>query len=294
MKKTVVRMGPSATPVMKRRTRWTQKLYRGVTSPLRTMPNFIIIGGQKCGTTSLYDHLVEHPGVVSASRKETHFFSGKSFGRGRLWYRGHFPTILYKYYAERVRHRPFVTGEATPYYIFHPLTPRRVRKTVPNVKLIALLRNPVDRAYSQYHHEVRRGAETLSFEEAVEAEAQRLAGEREKILRDPGYDSFSYLYHSYLSRGVYVDQLKAWRECFPEEHLLVLRSEDLFADPSSVVEQSLDFLGVPSRERKEYGKLNEGRYSEMDAALRERLVDYFEPHNQRLYEWLGRNFGWDR
>ena len=294
MKKTFVRMGPDATRVMKRRTRWPQKLYRGATSPLRVMPDFLIIGGQKCGTTSLYNHLVEHPGVLPASRKEVHYFSDRSFGKGRLWYRAHFPTALYRYYARRVRRREFVTGEATPYYIFHPLSPKRARETVPRARLIALLRNPVDRAYSQYNHELRRGAETLPFEGAIEREEGRLRGEREKMLRDEGYHSFSYLYHSYLARGVYVDQLMAWRKFFPEEQLLVLKSEDLFADPAAVVERSLDFLGVPAGEPKDYGRLNEGRYAEMDPLLRERLVEYFRPHNERLYEYLGTDLGWDR
>ncbi len=92
-----------------------------------------------------------------------------------------------------------------------------------------------------------------------------------------------------------MDQLMAWRRFFPEEQLLVLMSEDLFADPAAVVERTLDFLGVPGWEPKErYGRLNEGRYAEMDPALRERLIEYFRPHNERLYEYLGTDLGWDR
>jgi hypothetical protein len=263
----------------------------GATSPLRVMSDFLVTGRPRCRTTSLFNHPVEHPGVLPTSRQEARYFRNRSLVRGRLWCRSHFPIALYQRYARWVRRRVCVTGEAAPYYIFHPLSPERARETVPQAKLIPLLSNPVDRAYSQYNHELRRGAETLPFESAIERKEERLRGERGKMLRDESHHSFSYLHHSYLSRGVYVDQLMAWRN-FPEEQLLVLKSEDLFADPAAVVERTLDSLGVPDREPREYGRLNEGRYVGMDPALRERLVECFRPQNQKLYEYPGTNLGW--
>lgn len=269
------------------------KVYRGLTSPARLLPDFLIIGGKKCGTSSLYNYLVEHPDIAPAFRKEVHFFDNAR-RLGGLRYRAYFPTSVYKSYVRRRRGHGFITGEATPYYLFHPLAPKRVRRMVPNARLVALLRNPVDRAYSHYHHEVRRGTEELPFEKAIEREAQRLSGEREEIIGSESYDSLSHRRYSYLARGVYVDQIRNWREYFPEDRLLILRTEDLFADPSAILEQTLDFLGLPAVDLGEYGTVNRGGYKDgMDTAARDYLADYFRPHNERLYDYLGRDFGWD-
>jgi Sulfotransferase domain len=258
------------------------------------LPDFIIVGAQKCGTTSLYRYLVEHPQIVPAFRKELHFFDNNAGKGNTLRYRAYFPTSLYKRRFERTRGSDLITGEATPYYFYYPLTPERVRDVVPRARLIVLLRDPVDRAYSHYHHEVRLGNEKLSFEEAIERESERLDGERERILRGGNYDSFSHRKHSYLSRGIYVDQLQNWRRSFPEEQLLVLKSEDLFADPAAIVGRTLNFLGLSSLEREEYSKDNKGSYPGIDPATRRWLVDYFRPYNDRLYDFLGRDFGWKR
>ena len=269
-------------------------LYRVMTSPARPLPDFIIIGGQKCGTTSLYNYLAEHPSVVPARNKETRFFHTRRYERGALLYRATFPTRADLRRAATGDGR-LVTGEATPGYLFFPQVPGRVRKTVPQAKLIALLRNPVDRAYSHYHHKVRIGKEAIPFEEAIDREEERLAGEVERALEDPRYYSYNLDQYSYLRRGIYVDQLKAWRSFFPEEQLLILRSEDLYEDAPAVVGRTLEFLGLPAMSTEGYAKYNAGGYAEqMDPALRERLVEYFRPHNQRLYEYLGRDFGWDR
>jgi hypothetical protein len=245
--------------------------------------------------------LTEHPGILSASSKETHFFD-ENFAKGVNWYRAQFPTSLYKSYIQNIRKQEFRTGEGTPYYILYPHTPRRIAQIVPHVKLIALLRNPVERAYSQYWIEVKACFETWSFEDAIKGEKERLAGELEKMLKDENYYSHSYRHFSYLERGIYIDQLQRWMEYFPKEQLLVLRSEDLYKEPASVMKQTLDFLGVTSPElSKEYknyrrpskkGYRNKEVPPKMDMEIREYLVDYFQPHNARLYDYLGIDFGW--
>jgi len=168
-------------------------------------------------------------------------------------------------------------------------------ETTPQVKLIALLRNPVDRAYSHYRHEVRLGVETLSFEDAIEREEKRLRDEMEKMLEDNDYYSFNHEHYSYLSRGIYVDQLKTWTKNFPKEQILILKSEEFFNNPSTIFKQVLEFLNLPSWELKEYRKYNIGYYARarMNVPIRKRLIDYFELHNQRLYEYLGVDFGWN-
>jgi hypothetical protein len=249
------------------------------------LPDFLIIGAQKCGTTFLYHLLCQHPYVETASTKEIHFFD-TNFAEGVQWYRSHFLTSSQK------NRRKILTGESSPYYIYHPHAAKRVAQVVPRVKLIALLRNPVDRAYSDYNHKFREAREHLSFEEAIEAEEDRLRGEKEKLLADEDYHSPKYRKYSYLSRGIYVDQLVEWNRYFDSDQLLVLKSEDFFENPQESYERVLRFLGLPHWEIKVSGERNEGEYDEMNSSTRQRLEAYFEPHNRRLYEFLGVDFGW--
>lgn len=277
--------------------------YRAITSPLRLLPDFIIIGVQKGGTTSLYKYLIQYPCVASAFAKEVHFFDNHTrahnFGKGMAWYRSHFVYGLYRSYNKLVHKQDLITGEASPDYIFDLHAPRRIAATMPGVKLIALLRNPIDRAYSHYLHNVRAphdmGRETLPFEEAIAKEEDRLRGEREKMLQDESYFSYNYMHYSYLSRGIYADQLKTWFDLFPREQILVLRSEDFFANPGTIFKQVLEFLKLQVWELAEYKAYNTRKEGTdgMNPATRERLVDYFKPHNQRLYQLLNINFDWD-
>ena len=258
----------------------TRRAWRMLTKRWRRLPDFLIIGGQRCGTTSLYNYLVEHPGVAPAFVKEVHFFDNR-FEKGPGWYRAHFPLGGSK-----------VTGESSPYYLFHPHAPRRAFATVPGARLIVLLRNPIERAISQYHHQVRMGLETLSFEAALDKEARELAGEQERMEADEGYHSPLHQAYSYLARGIYVDQLGAWLRYYEREQMLILRSEDLYADPPATLARTTAFLGLPAWSPDSYPRYNRGDYAELSAAMRRRLGDYFEPHNQRLYEFLDIDFGW--
>lgn len=285
---------------------YSSQTYRVITSQMRLMPDFLIIGGQRCGTSSLYFYLTDHPYIAPPYTKELHFFDA-NYAKGLHWYRAQFPTALEKYYTQHVRKQGFVTGEASPSYLFHPLAPTRISKLMPNVKLIVLLRNPIDRAYSQHWLNVKaNGIEPLSFKEAIAAEPERIAGEREKILADPSYASHTYRPFSYLIRGIYVDQLQYWMDFYPKEQFLILRSEDLYTKPGETVKQTLEFLGVPSGEidtNKEYKRYKvptktgyklKDSYPKMDPELRAELVEYFRPHNARLSEFLHRDFDWDK
>lgn len=258
-------------------------LPRRLTSRARVLPDYLVIGAQKAGTTSLYYYLVDHPHVAAALEEEVHFFD-LNYGRGLGWYRAHFPLGLGE---------GRIVGESTPYYLFHPHVPQRVRQVVPDAKLIVLLRNPVDRAYSHYQHSVRQGREPLSFEESIEVEEERIAPETRRLLADEGYNSFVHQHQSYLARGLYLDQLKAWRALFPEEQMLVLSAEEFRADTSAVFGEILRFLELPPCDLKEYRRYNAWSYPKMEASTRRYLVDYFRPHNEKLYEYLSRSFDWD-
>ena len=276
----------SISYIKRRITLRMAKHYRELTSKDRVLPNFIIIGVQKGGTTSLFRYLTKHPDVIPGYKKEVKFFDG-NYQNGIDWYRYNFPLI-------KEMDTPHTqTGEASPSYVIHPLVPQRIKESLPNIKLILLLRDPVSRAYSQYQGNRRKGSEVLSFQEAIEQEESRLKGQRENIIADQKYPMYNYLTFSYLTRGIYIEQLKNWFASFPREQILVLRSEDFFENPPNVFPLVLNFLGLADWNLDEFEIYNYGRYERMDSKTEEKLRSFFYPYNQELYEYLGRNFGWE-
>jgi hypothetical protein len=259
--------------------------YRELTAPLRGLPSALIIGAQRSGTTSLFNYLAQHPDVLPPLGKEIHYFD-LHYARGVRWYRGRFP------FSHRLR-RGALTIDASPYYLAHPLAPQRAAQLLPEVKLVAVLRNPVDRAFSHYQHEVRDGRESLSFVEAIDREPARLAGEEERLRREPGYYSYNHHRYSYTRRGLYLEQLGRWLRHYPRSRLLVLQSERLFREPAAVSAALYDFLGLRRHGLKQYTVFYQGTYERaIPADLRTRLVAFFEPYNRELYEWLGEEFDW--
>jgi len=267
--------------------------FRHLTSSIRILPSFIIIGFPRCGTTSLYNYLIQHPSVAPPLKKEIFFF-GANFEKGINWYKRYFPTLLYKYQIRKHFRNYFLTGEGSATYIHHPLASDRIKKTIPQAKLIVMLRNPIDRAYSQYFKIVNIGRENLSFEDAIEIESKRIEGEWEKMINNKNYYSMDYHNYSYLSSGIYVDKLKGWLNSFPKNQILILKSEDFYNDPSSIFKTTLKFLNLPNWELQKYKKYNYyDNKPPLHPTIRKKLVDYFKPHNERLNKLLGRNFGWD-
>ena len=244
-----------------------------LTSARRALPDFMIIGAQRAGTTSLYSYLAQHRMVVSAMQKEIHYFDA-SFHRGLSWYRAHFP--LASALKERSSPTRSITGEATPNYLFDPLAAERAASVVPDAKLIVLLRNPVERAHSHWRHTVRAGYEDLAFEEAILQEESR---------NDPHY--------AYLARGLYASQLEHWMARFDSKQLLVLRSEDLFAEPQPILDRLAAFLDIPAWTPDDLRPRYSAKGRSLDASTRVDLVKYFGEPNQRLHELLGRDMEWD-
>lgn len=245
------------------------------TAQLRQPPGFVIIGTQRGGTTSLYRYLTEHPDVGQALRKGVHFFS-RYYEKGMDWYLAHFP----------LREEVSVVGEASPNYLIHPEAPERIREAIPHAKFITLLRNPVDRAYSQYYMNVRKGLESLSFEDAIDQERERLRGNA-----DP--DDLTRLHHSYIQRGLYMDQLERWMSVFPREQFLIIKSEDFYENPERVLQQTLAYLGLRPWRQASFRAYHLSEYADMNPATRKRLREYFAPYNQQLYAFLGRDLGWE-
>jgi len=258
--------------------------YRMLTHENRALPDFMIIGTQKGGTTSLYRYLAKHPDInPNYVVKELSYFD-EDYSRGKIWYRSNFPK-------KRAGKLYF---EGTTHYLYNPLVPKRVKQMLPNVKVIALLRNPIDRAYSSYKHQVRAGRESLSFEDAIESESKRLSGEKDRLLADPSYISYNYNHFSYIERGKYIDQINNWLECFSKKQMLILSSEDFFQDTDDSLKQICNFLGVKHIKTNPKKKHNTGGYKDtMSADMRERLRLIFEPYNAKLQKFLDKDLHWD-
>lgn len=265
--------------------------YGKATAAVRPLPDFLIVGAQKAGTTALYAYLRWHPAVLGPSWKEVSFFD-RHYQRGEAWYRGHFPNALRLKLASRRAGIPPAVGEASPSYLFHPLAAERVKALLPEVRLIAFLRDPVERAFSHYNHELALGREPLPFEQAVDREEERTRGEVERMVADPSYFSHAWWNHTYVARGRYAEQLEWWFSLFPREQLLVLTSEKLSDRPAETYAQVLAFLGLPAHRLDSFPRLNRREYGEMAPATRQRLADVFAEPNRCLYELLGRDLGW--
>ncbi len=260
----------------------------------RPLPEFLIVGAQRSGTTSLYRYLLEHPQVLPAiPGKGVHYFD-MHHDRSLRWYRAHFPTQAVRRRREREAGGPVITGEGSPYYLFHPHGPARAAAAVPDARIIAMLRDPVERAYSHYQQEYARGFEDAgTFERALELEPGRLEGERERMLADPGYSSRAMQHHAYVARGEYADQLAVWRERFPAERTLVICYERFFADPEAGYREVLRFLGLPDPAGPPRFKAYNARPAGgMADETRARLRAHFAEPNRRLEEYLGTEMGW--
>lgn len=271
-----------------------------------TRPDFLIIGAQKSGTTSLYNYLVQHPQVLSARRKELHFFD-YDYRRGKLWYRRHLPDKSQLRYEKNRVGAPIITGEASPCYMVFPQPPERISRFVPQVKLIVLLRNPVDRAFSQYQMNIAKKTahineekrhvlrEPLSFEDAIAAEDERMKAALELLERDPWSRGRWFQMHSYKTRGLYAQQIRRWLQYFPHEQMLILESSEFYKNTDEVYARVLDFLGLQPFHLQQYeAKLVGGYREKMSPEMRAQLLEYFKPHNEDLYKLLGQRFDWDK
>jgi len=267
-----------------------------LTAVARPLPDFLVIGAKRGGTTSLWNYLLDHPSVLPMYPARQHLKSPHYFywhyDKGERWYRSHFASGRRRDAVARAHGSAPVAGEASPYYLYDPRVPRRARALVPDAKLIVLLRDPVTRAYSHYRERVNAGVETLSFDDAIASEDERLAGEVERLNAEPLYYSRPHDYFSYRDRGVYRPQLERWYAEFPREQVLILGSEDFSADPQSSYDEATTFLGLPGHRLPADRRFNERPAEPMSESVQGYLREFFAPHNRQLYDYLGRDFGW--
>jgi hypothetical protein len=276
-------------------TRLGRRAYARVseaTAGLRMEPSFILIGAQRSGTTSLFRALTAHPQLAPPTfRKGVNYFD-LNYYRGAQWYRAHFPV------AEIARRRagrqgPPVAFEASGYYLYHPQAMERLGHDMPAVKLVVMLRDPVERAFSAHKHELARGYEREGFERALELEDERLAGEVGRIRADPRYESHAHRHHSYRHRGQYAEQLDRVYEFFPRAQVHVIDSAEYFSQPAVEYRRLLEFLHLRPFEPA-FAPANARPGPPMPAGCRQMLAEHFLPHDERLAKLLGRQPSWIR
>jgi hypothetical protein len=245
------------------------------------LPDFLVLGAQKAGTTTLYDLIMQHPEAAPARTKELAFFD-RHYDWGLDWYKSNFPDT------------GKLTGEATPCYLYSQPARERIAEHLPqSTKFIVLLRNPVDRAISHYYHEKRLGYEGLSLSDALDMEARRLSESAEVLLGRRHENRSQGQSFSYMDRGNYAAQLKAYFELFPRENFYIETSDRFFAEPNDVTGEIFGFLGLPLCELKHVKPRNVGVYSgKIAPEVYNRLTAHFEPYNHELAELLERKLPW--
>lgn len=267
--------------------------YGRLTAGGRMLPSFLLCGGQRCGTTSLYRALAAHPAILKpVLHKGVHYFD-TGYHRGPRWYRGHFPL---QRSADRVADRLGIAPlafESSPYYLYHPHAIARIARDLPEVRLIVLVRDPVARAHSHHAHELARGFESEPcFGRALALEPARLRGQAERMDADPGHRSFAHQHHAYRARGEYARYLDRLATHLPPTQILVLESSHLFTDPRPAYHRVLDFLRLPHLGYPEFARHNARPRPPMPDRVRRDLTAHYQPYDAALAGWLGHPPSW--
>jgi len=259
-----------------------------VTSSIRVLPNFIIVGAVRCGTTSLYYDICEHSSVLPAAYDEIGFFDS-NYDLGINWYKSMFPT---KFTRKKIESKTglCITGEDTPFYFWDKKSIDRIKKEIPKIKLIILLRNPIDRAYSNYQLGVRSGSESLSFEDAIKKEIELL--EKNDDIENDDIEKFLRP-RSYIAKGLYYNQIKNWFKIFSKDQIIVLTTENLARNPHKTLEKVFNFLGLPNEQIENIQKRKVVNYQKMNNNTRQFLKKLYLPHNTKLFEFLEMKFDWN-
>jgi hypothetical protein len=264
---------------------------RGMGSPRRALPNFMLIGAQKSGTSSMFSYLRQHAQIVAPVYKEPYYFD-RFYDRGLGWYGCNFPALSAIERKNDRAGKPHLTFEATATYVFDAKAPERIAADVDTRKFILLLRNPVDRAISAYWHARRMGRDTRTLDEALDADFARYDAERTFEEGRGPEPSEPAPKPTYVRRGIYRESVIRWHKIFGAKNLLVLQSETMFADPQTVMAKVFAFLNLPAHACTDFEAQNVGGYRKSDESARERLSDFYRPHNEALNALTGNGFTW--
>ncbi|ONI69873.1 sulfotransferase [Kribbella sp. ALI-6-A] len=261
------------------------------TSGVRMLPDLIVAGAQRCGTTTLYRLLVDHPAIVRPLFHKGIGYFDIGYDHPWSWYRGHFPVAPVAAARTRRVGRP-MTFDSSGYYMFHPLAAERIARHLPDVKVVTLVRDPVERAFSAYKHEKARGFETEDFETALALEDERLAGEVERIEADPSYQSFHHRHHAYVGRGRYAEQIVRLQQALSPEQVFVIDANRFFAEPVEQFARLQQWLGLPVHNPAKVEQANARPSKPMADSLRSTLLERFEASDRELTGILGATPSW--
>ena len=264
--------------------------YYAITGPNRVLPDFLIIGAKRCGTTSLFSHLPEHPSIAESHHDNIGFFND-NFHLGVNWYKSFFPTIGYKKKIEK-EYGKFLAFDVTTRYMENKSTADNIKKVKPGIKIIVMLRNPIDRAYSQFNVSVKEKTEEINFDEAITEEMERLKVEilddnRQTLLKFPKNE------RHYIKKSLYSMQLRPWFDIFPKKNILVLSTEEFRENEEEIYTQIFNFLNIPEVKIRNKKHMEKGKYSPMNDEVRKKLGLYFQKHNEDLFNLIGKRFEWD-
>lgn len=268
-----------------------QRKFHGVTAPLRTLPDFLVIGAKRCGTTSLYHYLGLHPSIKRSTHDHLGFFDD-NFHLGLQFYRSFFPTVVEKRACLK-KTGMFATYDVTSSYIQDPKTAKRIHDIFPQIKLIAILRNPADRAYSEYNLQLRSDPSMKDFEFYVKNEMVEIENdEKSGLVIDAKL--FAAGKKNYLRKGFYFEQFTPWFGLFPKDNIHIISTEQLGRNPDETMKDIFKFLGFPDHQINTEKRHEKGNYKIMNDDTRESLQKFFEPRNKKLYELIGKNFVWNK
>lgn len=274
-----------------------QKFYYGLikrnstylSSSKRSLPNFIICGTVRSGTTSLFNYLGQHPSIILASQDEIGFFDS-NYHLGLNWYRSFFP--LKKELVNLKKKTGFaLTGEDTPFYFWKPQSIQRIKRHIPNCKFLSIFRNPVDRAYSNYQLAVRTGNENMTFEDAIDCELKILKNSlnNENFLKNGTINEN----RSYLSKSLYKYQLKNWLSFFEPSQFFFLSTEELSENSRYLFNNIFNFLEIPNFEISTSYLHKSEKYPPIDEETRLFLNDFFLNYNEDFFKMIGKRFNWN-
>jgi hypothetical protein len=261
--------------------------YRARSNHRRLEPSFFVAGTRKGGTTFLFRLLAAHPQVAEPLLKELNFFS-RHLRQNIEMYRSFFPIAPSEKAGVKV-----ITGESTPHYMYYPHGAAVIAKHFPEARILVTLREPAGRAFSEWRMNSDRGSETLSFEEALAREEERLAGDWNRCIADPSFWSVSLADYSYKRRGLYLEQIQRLHQHFPKENILVLRSSEVWKDTENTLRRVEAFLGLSSWLPDTIVPENVGTNKAKPAAeAMQSLKEYFRPYDQKLFQYLGWDGDW--
>jgi hypothetical protein len=264
---------------------------RRVAGVPRAMPNFIVIGAQKSGTSSMFAYLKQHPQIIRPIFKELYYFD-RHYQRGLRWYGCNFPARSTIARRNDRYGKPHLTFEATATYIFDAQVPSRIAKDIETRKFIVLLRDPVDRAISAYWHARRMGRETRSLSEALKIDLEYFDAEIDFEKGRGPKPAGSPPRPTYLRRGIYHEAVSRWHRVFSPGNLLVLQSEFMFAEPTAVMKQVFEFLEIQPAGQIDFTPQNVGNYDDNEGEERHFLREFYRPHNRQLSALTGNALSW--